>query len=386
MIRAGLGRALLALLPPLLAVISAAIGPAASHADTVADREITRAQAMLAEAEAELKRASDDDARLRALGLAVRGHEAALAALRTGLRVLAAEERQLARGFATESARMGAVLGALQRVARAPRSALLAYPGGPLNAARAASLMSEMTPALARTVEDVRTRLRRLQSVRAAQQGAAEEAVAALGTLQSLRAEAARAVRRGRPSELGAEVTAQALTARRRAWDLNELSRTLGASLPDTRRTVAFETLRGRLLRPVAGRITGIMGGVDPWGRTAQGVTFTAPAYAQIVAPADGTVRYAGELIDYGTVIVLETAPDWMIVIAGIKETGRAEGEAVLAGEPLGSLGGPLPTSEEFLLEAQAQAGQIETEELYVELRDRGEPVDPAPWFDTAWQ
>jgi septal ring factor EnvC (AmiA/AmiB activator) len=93
-------------------------------------------------------------------------------------------------------------------------------------------------------------------------------------------------------------------------------------------------------------------------------------------------VRYAGPLIDYGQVVVLEPGPDYLVVLAGLGQTGREAGETVLAGERLGDMGGPPPTVEQFLLDAAAEDGQIRRKTLYVEIRRSGEPLDPANWFD----
>ena len=123
-------------------------------------------------------------------------------------------------------------------------------------------------------------------------------------------------------------------------------------------------------------------GDPDPWGRAGQGLTIEAPAWAQVAAPWDGTVRYAGPLIDYGQVVVLEPEGGTLIVIAGLARVDRVVGETVLAGERLGDLGGPIPASADFLLEASKDRDEIGAEKLYIELRRNGAAVDPAPWFD----
>ncbi len=105
-------------------------------------------------------------------------------------------------------------------------------------------------------------------------------------------------------------------------------------------------------------------------------------AFAQVTAPWDATVRYAGPLIDYGQVVVLEPAPGYLLVLAGLAHVDRSAGETVLAGEKLGDLGGALPSSDEILLEEAAEGGQIRQETLYLEFRRSGQPLDPADWFD----
>jgi septal ring factor EnvC (AmiA/AmiB activator) len=134
---------------------------------------------------------------------------------------------------------------------------------------------------------------------------------------------------------------------------------------------------------PVAGEVSAGFGEPDPWGRPGHGWSIRAPAFAQVTAPWDATVRYAGPLIDYGQVIVLEPDAGYLVVIAGLAHVDRNAGEAVLAGEKLGDLGGRLPTGDEILLEQGAGAGQIRQETLYLEIRRAGKPLDPTNWFET---
>jgi septal ring factor EnvC (AmiA/AmiB activator) len=132
----------------------------------------------------------------------------------------------------------------------------------------------------------------------------------------------------------------------------------------------------------VAGQVSAGFGEPDPWGRPGHGWSIVAPAFAQVTAPWDATVRYAGPLIDYGQVVVLEPDAGYLVVIAGLAHIDRAAGEAVLAGEKLGDLGGHLPTSDEFLLDQTAAGGQIRQETLYLEIRRAGQPLDPVDWFE----
>ena len=59
---------------------------------------------------------------------------------------------------------------------------------------------------------------------------------------------------------------------------------------------------------------------------------------------------------------------------------------AVLAGNPRGDLGIPIPDSDEFLLATTTDRDAIKGESLYIELRRAGKPVDPALWFNLAMQ
>ena len=199
------------------------------------------------------------------------------------------------------------------------------------------------------------------------------------------RSQTAEALRRNRSRDYAprAELQAQADLAAAQAQNIGELASSLsGAELVQTGILVSFSEARGFIPSPVSGRVTAGFGDPDPWRRPGFGITLTAPAYSEVRSPWDGTVRFAGPLIDYGEVVVLEPEEGTLIVIAGLGTVDRLVGETVLTGERLGDLGGPIPDSDEFLLEASTDRAQIAEENLYIELRRDGQPVDPAPWFD----
>ena len=79
--------------------------------------------------------------------------------------------------------------------------------------------------------------------------------------------------------------------------------------------------------------------------------------------------------------VILEPEDGVLIILSGLKSLSREAGEVVLRGESLGSLGGPPPETEEFLISAASALEATPPETLYMEVRQSGEPVDPAEWF-----
>lgn len=347
--------------------------------------EIDSARQSLEAASKALKRAGGGRARLAALGKAVTAHEMALSAYRDGLRGMASRESRIVRSIERDRDRLADLIAALQSLSQAPSSGLLAFPGGPVGAARGAALMAEISPMLHGRIDELRDRLESLRQIRSAQEVARVDARGALATLQDLRAKTAEAIRRNRRRDLAprSELKAQAEMAASQVKNIGDLAVALkGVGITDSQVLVSFSEARGLIQIPVGGDLSANFGEKDPWGRPGKGLTFTAPAYAQVSAPWDGTVRFAGKLIDYGYVIVLEPEKDTLIVLAGLGQVDRLVGETVLAGERLGDLGGPIPASDEFLLEATTDRGEIGDEKLYIELRRGGEAVDPTSWFD----
>lgn len=368
-----------------LLIVALAVLPAAADDFTGIDR----ARAALERSAAALEDARSGEATLAALGTAVAAHEAALAAYRDALRSMAARESRLRAEMQEDRARLEQLLVALQSLSRAPRSALLVFPGGPVGAARGASMMASISPHLEGRIADVKARIDALERLRTGQEVARVEARGALAGLQELRADSAEALRRRRAKGLPerAELAERAAATAAQAQDLEGLASALRHAAAQGRDAlVTFSEAHGLVPAPVQGVMTAEFGEPDPWGRPGHGVTLSAPAYAQVSAPWDGTIRFAGPLIDYGNVVVLEPERGTLIVLAGLAAVDRLVGETVLAGERLGDLGGPIPDSDEFLLEATTDRDQIGAEKLYIEVRRDGQPVDPALWFNLAKQ
>ncbi|MEM7670976.1 MAG: peptidoglycan DD-metalloendopeptidase family protein, partial [Pseudomonadota bacterium] len=342
--------------------------------------EIDRARRHLQEAETALTRASGPKAQLAALGAAVSAQEAALSAFHSGLRAIALEDQALTVGLDQDRAHMADYLGALQTISRAPKSALLVFPDGPTRAARAGMMLAEIVPALDRRMSGLRAKLDALRDLRALQEAARIETRGALAGLQDLRLRTKRALKGRDDPASGVEFRTQAEAARNRAQDLDQLAAVLETSAAATSPATDFGEPSGDLPLPVTGRLVAGFGAAEV-ERQRFGIVVQAPAYAQVTTPADATVRYAGPLVGFGQVVVLEPAADWLIVISGLDAVDRVVGETVLAGEKIGDLGGPLPTSEEFLMDMTNQDDQISPETVYIEMRRRDKPIDPAPWF-----
>ena len=224
--------------------------------------------------------------------------------------------------------------------------------------------------------------------MRASQETARSEARATLAALQELRAETSEALAGRAPRTAiatRAVLAEQADRAAAQARDLASLAAILAEALATgaTPRPIPFAPARGEMPLPVTGgAVVAGFGAPDPWGHDGSGLSVRAPAYAQIFAPWDGTVRFAGDLVGYGKVIVLEPEEGYLLLLAGLKRVDRTVGEAILAGERLGDLGGPVPSSEEFFLEGAQDGAQIAQETFYIELRHKGVAIDPSPWFE----
>lgn len=127
--------------------------------------------------------------------------------------------------------------------------------------------------------------------------------------------------------------------------------------------TTAALALRGGMLQPVSGQLKRRFGEHDDSGTESQGLTFAVESSARIVAPARGRVMFAGPFRGYGQIVILEHESDIHSMISGFSRIDVSVGQKIAQGEPLGL----------------ASNGPGEKSDVYFELRDHGDPVDPRP-------
>jgi septal ring factor EnvC (AmiA/AmiB activator) len=297
--------------------------------------------------------------------------------MRQGLRDLTRRTAALETQIAGKRAETESVLGLLMGMGRTPAPAVLTHPGGPVAHLRAGHAMALIGPALrARTVA-MSTRLDQARAIDAAQAALLADMRAALAQLQGARAAQTEALRAdpGRRVPLDTGVRAALADG---PGTLEGFARLLTAApLP----AGAPQVPPGALTLPVVGRIIQGWQDKDADGVPLPGLRIAAPGWAQITAPLDATIRFAGPLEGYDQVAILEPSPGRLLILAGMATLLRRAGDAVRAGEPIGQLGASSPDAPEFLIEAVANAGAISEESLYLEVREGGESVDPSLWF-----
>jgi septal ring factor EnvC (AmiA/AmiB activator) len=320
--------------------------------------------ALLAGAAARLETAETRVARLAALADATAAQETAMLTLRANLRAMPERRAAIEARLGVLDAEAFAVLGALDRVLRAPPGAYLAHPAGPLAAVRAAGIAGEMAAGLS-------ARAQALLDATAALAALEEEQSRALALLgQAL--EDFTATR----AELMAAAGGDAVPAYLAAVDsLPRLIETLAAvptdPVPGVAQHAALVAARGRLPLPVGGEAR----------REGFGVVIRAPGWALVRSPVRATVRFAGDLPPLGGVVVLEPAPDATIVLQGLGAVAALAGDVVEAGQPVGHLGRPVPSADEFLMTSGENGTVPSPQSLYMELWRDGRREDAAGWF-----
>lgn len=342
-----------------------------------------RAAAMLDLASTRLAEAQGARDRVAALSETIRAFEEGLIATREALRRSEARETAILTRLEAEREQLANMLAAAQAIASSPPPLLLLHPDGPEGAARSAMIISDVTPALAQATNALRAQLQDLATMRELQDTANADLTAALEDVQTARAALSEAIadRVTLPPRIDSDpaVIRQLLEA---ASSLETLTEALNDNpvgpLPNA---LSIEMAHGALDLPVFGQTLRGFNEADAAGITSPGLILATRPNALVTAPWRGTIRFAGALPDQGLVILLETDPEHLLVLAGLGTAYVTTGEIVDTAAPIGLMDLGLSTSENLIVPGTEDAGLTLSETLYIELRVNNTPVDPAPWF-----
>jgi septal ring factor EnvC (AmiA/AmiB activator) len=310
---------------------------------------------------------------------------------------LDARERALRQSLDDRRSVMAEVLAALERIGRHPPPALMVTAQDALQSVRSAMLLGALLPDLRRDADLLVADLTELVRIRKeiadihdgltrdlAALGADRERLALLiEQRQKQQAETERA--------LDAERQRVAQLARQ-ADSLKDLMAKLdqgpdsgmrnapaeGAAISNPGRlapAIAFAAARGKLPFPVNGVKIKEFGAPDGAGGTQKGMTLATRPGAQITAPCDGWVVYAGTFRNYGQLLILNAGSGYHVLLAGMDRISVDLGQFVVTGEPVAVMGGGGSQVAAALADGPGQPV------LYVEFRKDGTPVDPSPWW-----
>ncbi|MDG2405642.1 MAG: peptidoglycan DD-metalloendopeptidase family protein, partial [Paracoccaceae bacterium] len=355
-----------------------------ASADTDPRQAAAAATGLLEDAAVSLLLAETARDRVRALTRAVKGYEAALAAMRVGLRQVAVREAQMVQDINRREGSIAQLLGVLQTIVRTPAPNVLLHPSGPVGTVRAAILLADITPGLQAQAQALRRNLDEVTALRQLQQQASDHLQKGLLGAQVARTKLSQAMsgRRDLPKRFVEDPLQTAIliaATETLAAFANSVgliaTKELSAALPD------ISGQKGRLAMPVRGRLLRYKDEPDAAGVIRPGIVLATRPRALVTAPAGATIRYRGPLLDYGQVVILEPQKDTLFVLAGLAQVYGDTGQVVSAGTPLGLMGGDTPQIGAIMSQSKDWAGTDRTETLYIEVRQGNSPVDPLDWF-----
>jgi septal ring factor EnvC (AmiA/AmiB activator) len=352
-------------------------------------------------------------AALIAAAAKIRDAENRLGTIESRIEPLEQNERRLRQSLTDRREEIVEVLAALQRAGRRPPPALLVSPEDAVKAVRSAILLGAILPDMRERAEKLADELTRLAQLRTNIAAERERLTAELATLAGDRQRMAALVEERQRSQADAEksLAQERLTAAEMARQVDNLkdlvarleqgvesanraaraaaraaeehdqkgeSRPDFAALKDPGRlspAIAFASARGLLPMPVNGAKIRNFGASDRLGGTERGISIATRPAAQVTAPSDGWVVYAGPFRSYGQLLILNAGGGYHIVLAGMERISVEIGQFVLTGEPVAVMGSG--TSQV----AAASPVGVSQPVLYVEFRKDGTPVDPGPWW-----
>ncbi|WP_340588179.1 murein hydrolase activator EnvC family protein [Erythrobacter alti] len=354
-----------------------------------AEARSERLEAEAAQAEGEADRAARETA---AIAARIQQAEAGIAAAQARMVMIDSQRSQLREALGEEQRPLIRLTAALQQFARRPVALSVLRPGEVRDVVYLRAMLANAVPQVQANTAGLRTRIDRAAALRReaevaavslrAEEAALDERRAQLADLESAARLAARAAggRANREAE-------RALALAEEARDLDGLVDQLDrdgrlrarlAALPGpklrpaspgesraaevTPTATATRSPEGRAsimpyILPVSGRLlTGF--GAPEAGGLSRGITLAPLAGAQVVAPAQGRIAFAGPYRGYGRIVIIEHPGGWTSLITGLVRSDVAVGQDVVGGAPLGIAGPNRPT-------------------ITLELRRQGEPVNP---------
>jgi len=319
--------------------------------------------------------------KLITLAADIQEQETRLTVLEEKIAVLEAQEQEASAELARKMAQMADSMAALQRLARRPPAALIASPAPAAETVKTSLALGAVVPALESQAADLSAEIETVANLRAEIRMERETRQTRLANLSENRQKIDRLMKekaaterkltdRAREEAERLEALAEEAKSLRALIEKLEEREKRRARVPDIESGQPFTAARGRLPLPARGKFVQLFGERVSETPLNRGIVVETRDHAQVVAPYDGRIVFAGPFRDYGLLLIIAHGEGYHSLLAGMARIDGTVGQSVLAGEPVGEMG----TTEES---GSPEGGP----HLYVELRHDGEPIDPMPWL-----
>ena len=369
------------------------------RAEAARDAALARLKSLEARSADAARAFSEIDADLIAAGADATAREEAAYAAEEQLMILADQTREASRALTADQAALEDLLAVLMTLGARRPPALVASPEDAGSAIRAAILMSDAAPTLVSRAGDLRAQIASFERLAGDTRAEQENLSFATGALDARRTEitALAEEKRRASAALDAEAAAARKTANALAAEAQTLRDLLDGlaraappvpsvkpTQPGAKPTAAIKPQppakppaaapapakpaapsAGTPLQPAVGTRVRGFGQALASGEKQEGLTLTTRPAANVVAPLDARVQYSGPFRTYGLMVILDVGGDVLVVVSGMDALYPEAGQWVLAGEPIGRMADRKSPSPE----------------LYLEVRRKGQPVDPEKWL-----
>lgn len=305
----------------------------------------------------------------------IKASEQELFELEKSIAGLEKEKEEIQTRLTGDKHSMGDLILALQRLSRIPPETLLVRPGAPLEIAQSALLLQTILPKIRERADALSLDLSRLQDVIEQLDRDRDRTAEKVKHLESRQAEISDLLHErkkaldftsGEHKRQAQEVAAIGMTVstlRELVGKIEENERKSRSGVRGARLRIPEDLPKaGSAQLPVAGTIMVNYGETNDIGAKSSGLTIEVRPASLVVAPMGGIVRYAGIFKNYGKLVIIEHENNLHSLIAGLERIDTVVGQSVSAGEPVG----------------QMQGAGSSSPSLYYELRQDGQPVNPA--------
>ncbi len=136
----------------------------------------------------------------------------------------------------------------------------------------------------------------------------------------------------------------------------------------------------GALSLPVKGVIARKFKEEDAAGIVRPGIIIRTKDNEIVTSPVVATIRYAGPLLDYGMVSILEPDEGILLIFAGLDRVFGETGQIIPKSSPIGLMGSRNTDTKKFVTKKELNSGRL-SQSLYIEVRVNDKPQDPFDWF-----
>ncbi|MFM8746063.1 MAG: murein hydrolase activator EnvC family protein [Aestuariivirga sp.] len=338
--------------------------------------------------------------KLAAIAGEVQAQEEVVAKSEAELAVMQRERASVLAELGEKQDALSELLAGLQQLEQNPPPALVVRPDDILAALRGAMLLGTIAPDLQDQAAELTTRLDRLQELEATIRTRKDDVAREIARLNSQRGDLGQLVEqkralvskgntdleaeRQRTAELAEKAKSLKQLLDRLAEERQQADAAASAAEQERQRKeallrqpkLAFADAKGKLSLPAQGQVLLLYGEPDGLGRDTQGLMIATLAGAQVTAPADGKVEFAGSFRSYGQMVILNPGGGYRVLLAGMDRLTANVGEFLRAGEPVGEMGSG-PASVTLFGDLATDGRPV----LYIEFRNGAEAIDSSPWW-----
>ena len=335
-------------------------------------------------ARSELNSANSYRDRVSALSNLIMETEKSLGDLRSKYRVIKLQTKKLNTDLIFQKEKISELAGALLIVGKEPIESTLLHPGGALSNARSKLILSDTLEGVRSEARTLNKSLNKLMLLTNLTKKAEREMRVSLESIQTARAALIKAasdrtdlpVRFIEDPEKLKSISKSSKSLNEFAIALNSIEKTIIRSEEPISKDYA-----GSLSLPVEGIIVRKFNDVDAAGILRPGIVIRTKNREIVTSPISATIRYAGPLLDYGMVSILEPEDGVLLIFAGLGRVFGKAGQILSRSSPIGFMAGQNISAENFITETELSSGRL-SQSLYIEVRYNDKPQDPSDWFE----